>query len=113
MLNKIILEGKVSWFSWGNISDDKCFYINIQQERVFNKFKSINSFNAYANQPLAKQLANIVENNPNCVIIIEGKLRQYFSKKDNLFHTTILINKLINWSKQEKINNIPTQNTKT
>ena len=99
MLNKILLEGKVSWFSWGKTNDDKCFYINIQQERIFNKFTSISSFNAYANQPLAQQVANIVENNPYCIIIIEGKLRQYFSKKDNLFHTTILIDKIINWSK--------------
>lgn len=99
MLNKVILEGKVSWYSWGKINDDKCFYINIQQERVFNKFKAVSSFNAYANHPLAQQLANVIENNNNCSIIIEGKLRQYFSKKDNLFHTTILIEKLINWSK--------------
>lgn len=102
MLNKVILEGTVTRSSWGKNKEEGGYFLNIKQERVFNKFKSVNSFSAYANRPLAAQLAKIIEANPNCRVIIEGKLRTYYSKKDNLFHTTILIEKLVNWTPAEQ-----------
>lgn len=101
MLNKVILEGTVTRSSWGKNKEEGGYFLNIKQERIFNKFKSVNSFSAYANRPLAGQLAKIIEANPNCKIIIEGKLRTYYSKKDNLFHTTILIEKLVSWTPAE------------
>lgn len=102
MLNKVILEGTVTRSSWGKNGEEGGYFLNIKQERVFNKFKSVNSFSAYANRPLASQLAKIIEANPNCRVIIEGKLRTYYSKKDKTFHTTILIEKLVNWTPAEK-----------
>ena len=102
MLNKVILEGVVTRSSWGKNKEEGGYFLNIKQERIFNKFRSVNSFSAYANRPLAAQLAKIVESNPQCRIIIEGKLRTYYSKKDGLYHTTILIEKLVNWTPAEK-----------
>lgn len=93
MINKVILEGVVTRSSWGKNKEEGGYFLNIKQERVFNKFRSVNSFSAYANRPLAGEIAKVVEAEPNCRIYIEGKLRTYYSKKDKLFHTTILIEK--------------------
>jgi hypothetical protein len=49
----------------------------------------------YANQPLAKELANIIEKNPSAIITVEGQLRTYFSKKTNEWKISIQVEKII------------------
>lgn len=112
MINKVFLEGVVTRSAWGKNKEEGGYFLNIKQERVFNKFKSVNSFSAYANRPLAGQLAKIVEANPGCTVYIEGKLRTYFSKKDSQYHTTILIEKLSNWTPAEKTTVVAEENIK-
>jgi len=102
MMNQVVLEGVVTRSAWGKNKENGGYFLNIKQERVFNKFKSSNSFSAYANRPLAGQIAKIVEENPGCTVVIQGKLRTYKNKKDNTYHTTILIEKLINWTPAAK-----------
>ncbi|MCQ2748399.1 MAG: DUF3217 domain-containing protein [Mycoplasmoidaceae bacterium] len=63
---------------------------------MFNQYKPSYSFSAYANRPLAGQLAKIVQENPGCTLIIEGELRTFYSKRTKFYQTTILITKIIN-----------------
>lgn len=98
MINKVWIQGVVTSSIWGKNKEQGGYFLNIKQERVFNKFKSVNSFSAYANRPLASKIAKIVEANPGCTVFIEGKLRTFYNKNTNLFRTTILIEKLVNWT---------------
>jgi hypothetical protein len=69
--------------------------VTIKQERKVNKFTWSNYFPLYANQPLAKDLAAIVEKNPNANITVEGQLRTYHSKKTNEWKISIQVEKII------------------
>jgi hypothetical protein len=80
MLNKVVIEGQVVRSTWGQTKDSG-FFVTIKQERHVNQFTWANYFPLYANQPLAKDLAAIVEKNPNAHIVVEGQLRTYHSKK--------------------------------
>jgi len=102
MMNQVFLEGVVTRSAWGKNKENGGYFLNIKQERVIGTYKSSNSFSAYANRPLAAQIAKIVEENPQCRVLIEGKLRTYKNKKDGTYHTTILIEKLLRWTPAEQ-----------
>ena len=57
-------------------------------------YKWVDYFSIYAMSPLSKQLAEIVEKNPNAHVIVEGELRTKMSKNNDLY-TRILVNKII------------------
>lgn len=113
MTNKVFLEGIVTRSSWGRNKETGGYFINIKQERVFNKYRDISIFQAFANRPLAGELAKIVEANPECRIMIEGKLKTYYSKNDGLYHTTVHIEKLLNWMPASKAGEVAVQPAET
>ncbi|MDR1991867.1 MAG: DUF3217 domain-containing protein [Mycoplasmataceae bacterium] len=94
MLNKVLIEGQVVRSTWGK-TKDAGFFVTIKQERKVNQFTWANYFPLYANQPLAKDLAAIVEKNPNANITVEGQLRTYHSKKTNEWKISIQVEKII------------------
>lgn len=80
MINKVLIEGDVVRSTWGK-STQNGYFITLKQERKFGEFTWSSFFSLYANKPLANQLANLIEKNPNLHITIEGRLRTYLSKK--------------------------------
>ncbi|MDR1234834.1 MAG: DUF3217 domain-containing protein [Mycoplasmataceae bacterium] len=94
MVNKVLIEGQVVRSTWGQTKDSG-FFVTIKQERKVNKFTWANYFPLYANHPLAKDLAAIVEKNPNAHITVEGQLRTYHSKKTNEWKISIQVEKII------------------
>lgn len=101
-MNKVLIDGHVVRSMWGK-GENSGFFVTIKQERKVNKFTWTNYFSIYANQPLAKDLADIVEKNNNAYIAVEGQLRTYHSKTDNTWRTTIHAEKII---KQEETTQI-------
>ena len=105
MLNRVQIEGDIVRHTWGQTKESG-FFVFIKQEKTFNKFTTTSYFSLFANQPLAKKLADIVEKYPNAHIVVEGKLKTYLSKKDDTYKTSILIEKIISWNppitKEEK-----------
>jgi len=94
MINKVFLEGVVTKSAWGRHGEAGAYFITVkQEEKMFNDYEHRSYFSAYANRPLAAQLAKTVQEDPNCHLYIEGKLRTFFSTKDNLYHMTVLIEK--------------------
>lgn len=120
MLNKVIIEGDHVRSMWGSKKELGSFFVTIKQEKRFNKFVNLNYFSLYSTPPLATKLADICSKHPNCHLVVEGKLKTYKSKKDNLYHTTIMIEKILNWTvnatttittnKGQTQNNITTNN---
>lgn len=120
MLNKVIIEGDHVRSMWGSKKELGSFFVTIKQEKHFNKFVNLNYFSLYSTPPLATKLADICSKNPNCHLVIEGKLKTYKSKKDNLYHTTIMIEKILKWTVNtttamttgtlQEHNNTPTNN---
>jgi hypothetical protein len=93
-MNKVLIDGNVVRSTWGK-GENAGFFVTIKQERKVNKFTWANYFLIYANQPLAKELSNIVEKNPNAYIAIEGQLRTYKDKTTSVYRTTIHAEKII------------------
>ncbi|MDR0545649.1 MAG: DUF3217 domain-containing protein [Mycoplasmataceae bacterium] len=93
MLNKVIIEGIVARSQWGK-EEKKCFFVTIKQERKVNNYTWASYFSLFANQPVADQLAEIVEKNQNAHITVEGSLKTYRAK-DNTYKTTIQVEKII------------------
>ncbi|MDR0985983.1 MAG: DUF3217 domain-containing protein [Mycoplasmataceae bacterium] len=103
MLNKVVIEGDVVRSVWGK-GENAGFFVTIKQERKVGKFTWSNYFSLYANQPLAKELADIVEKNANAHIAVEGQLRTYHSKKTNDWKVSIQVDKIIQSVQQEETN---------
>lgn len=94
MINKVTIEGIVVRSTWGKTKDSG-FFVTIKQERKVNNFVWSNHFSLYANQPLAKKLADIVEKNPHAHITVEGQLRTYHVKGTDQWKITIQVEKII------------------
>lgn len=93
MINKVIIEGVVARHQWSK-DDKKCFFVSIKQERKVNNYTWASYFSLFANQPIADELANIVEKQENARITVEGSLRTYRAK-DGLYKTTIMVEKIL------------------
>ncbi len=94
MINKVIIEGDVVRSSWDKTAKNS-FFITLKQERKFGQFSWSSYFSCYCNNPLATQLAKLVDENSDLHITVEGRLRTYHSKKTNEWKTTILIEKIL------------------
>lgn len=93
IINKVTLEGNIVNGAFSK-SNQHIYFAKIKQERKMMNYKWVDYFSIYAMSPLSKQLAKIVEKDPNAHVIIEGELRTKISKNKDLY-TRILVNKII------------------
>lgn len=93
IINKVTLEGNIVNGAFSK-SNQYVYFAKIKQERKMINYKWVDYFSIYAMSPLSKQLAEIVEKNPNAHVIVEGELRTKMSKNNDLY-TRILVNKII------------------
>jgi hypothetical protein len=91
MVNKILLEGVVV-STIDRLAESKSFFVNIRQKRKLGNFELTDSFQIYANEPIASELKTIsIEGN---VISIEGVLKTYRAK-DGQYKMSIEVKKII------------------
>lgn len=103
LINKVIIEGNIVNGSF-SASNKFIYFGQLKQERKMVNFKWDDYFSIYALSPLSKQLAKIVEQNPNAHVVIEGELHTKISKNKDLY-TRILVNKILDVTTDEKITN--------
>ncbi len=101
LINKVIIEGNIVNGSF-SASNKFIYFAQLKQERKMVNFKWDDYFSIYALSPLSKQLAKIVEKNPNAHVVIEGELHTKISKNKDLY-TRILVNKILDVSTDDTI----------
>lgn len=104
-INKVIIEGELIRGSYSEASKNT-YFATLKQERKTANYKWADMYSVYALSPISKTLAKIVENNPNCHVVIEGELRTHYSEKKKVSITSILVNKILDTTESRTPNTL-------